>query len=159
VHYVYLLKHKTESRFKIGRARDFYHRLAALQEKYFDLENSLCIELNSENKEIDIEKHLHYLFAEYRLELEEGIEEGGGTEYFDIKCFQHVLDHLNSSAKFRPEMKPIPLPNREIFVVPKTHEEICIMREAKIFLANAQGAAAREEAMAALARNPGFTLD
>jgi hypothetical protein len=94
--YVYLLPHRTENRFKIGKADDVALRARSLPESFdFDRARALCFE-NAE-RAFNAERVLQRLAAQYRIkELPWG---DGYTEWFDLTCFVDILSLAENYLK------------------------------------------------------------
>lgn len=87
--FVYLLSSSDKTRFKIGKSSDYtLKRVDELARNWeLDFFNSYIVATENSN---GLEKTLHYLFQDYRLELPS--VHNGFTEFFDIKCFDEVFN-------------------------------------------------------------------
>lgn len=88
--YVYLVRHATEPRFKIGKADDPFLRSKSFGEN-LDLESSLQIHLG--HRAYGIEKGLHAIFDAYRLPPVSAND--GATEWFQLECWDQCLAFFN----------------------------------------------------------------
>lgn len=101
--YVYLLRHISEQRFKIGKALDVETRVVQLGITSFALEESLALEVEDGPSATNLERILHRLFSKHRIKpgsssfpaLQRG--SAGSTEWFDIACWSRVLQFLEDS--------------------------------------------------------------
>lgn len=84
--YVYLVRHATEPRFKIGKADNPLFRSKSFGEN-LDLESSLQIHLG--HRAYGIEKGLHSIFDAYRLPPVSAND--GATEWFQLDCWDQCL--------------------------------------------------------------------
>lgn len=84
--HVYILSHKSEPRFKIGKANVILSRVRTIGLDEFDLKASIAIEAPSEKKANIIEKSLHRLFDNWRISSDLIPVKDGATEWFDAKC-------------------------------------------------------------------------
>lgn len=89
---VYLANHITESRFKIGKADNFYNRVKILGVENFDLECVWIVFASSKSSAFSIESSLHAAFDRYRIK--DLPRSDGYTEWFDMDCKPDVLDFL-----------------------------------------------------------------
>ncbi len=140
---VYLLVSKEHPMFKIGKADNIISRLTQLKRKWgeFNLEQSIEI-VCSPDASFRLEKNLHYVFSEKNLVLDDQKE--GYTEWFDMHCFDDVIEMVNSIAKQKPkEIKEIKqgiiLPEREVLQKDRSQtstsarkQKIALNREQKI---------------------------
>jgi len=111
--YVYLLRHATEPRFKIGKAVDIYQRIPYIGGiETYDIENSRCIKLSTEAKAYNLEKALHKLFNDWSHPIDENNRYSGDTEQFKIECFNRVIDLLVQSTDIMEGALPISIPSR-----------------------------------------------
>ena len=88
--YVYLVRHATEPRFKIGKADYPFLRSKSFGEN-LDLESSLQIHLG--HRAYGIEKGLHAIFDAYRLPPVSAND--GATEWFQLECWDRCLAFFN----------------------------------------------------------------
>lgn len=88
--YVYLVRHATEPRFKIGKADDPFLRSKSFGEN-LDLESSLQIHLG--HRAYGIEKGFHAIFDAYRLPPVSAND--GATEWFQLECWDQCLAFFN----------------------------------------------------------------
>lgn len=105
---LYFVNDSKEPLFKIGIATD-HKRFRQLQIDYcVDLTDSIYFE--GEDKHIqNMERSLHALFHEYRLENRDGT---GGTEWFKKECWDAVYESLCSNIKIskfkiNPRSRPV----------------------------------------------------
>lgn len=85
---LYILTHKTEPRFKIGKANCINSRIDSIGYRgLIDEEKSMYVATPTERDAFKLEGHLHYLFDESRLEK---IAEDGGSEWFNSECMGAV---------------------------------------------------------------------
>jgi hypothetical protein len=113
-YYVYLLRHASEPRFKIGKANDIYQRLSGIGGiNEFDLERSLCVKCPTEVRVGKLERHLHHIFDEWRIKDVENIDYSGYTEYFKIECFERVVKYIRENADLLGELSSLP-PRQQI---------------------------------------------
>ena len=109
--YLYILKSKDGSRFKIGKANDIHQRLYGIGgQDAFDLAGSVCVKLDCERQAYTVERALHKLFDRWRLSVVPNERFPGDTEYFDIACFARVNAFLqaNKDLTSGEELAPIP---------------------------------------------------
>lgn len=97
--YVYILKHSSDDRFKIGKAVDIPTRVSQLGHSQFDISSSQALRLSSENDANNVERLLHRAFAKWRIDpavliLEEGGRRDGDTEWFDSSCYERLNSFL-----------------------------------------------------------------
>lgn len=96
---LYILAHATEPRFKIGKANCINSRIEVIgYTGLIDLEKSLYVNTPSPRDALKLEGHMHYLFEDSRLER---LAEDGGSEWFDIECFDAVRDAVDAAAKMK----------------------------------------------------------
>lgn len=84
--YVYLIRHATEPRFKIGKSNEPIGRSKSFGDD-LDLENSLQIHLG--HRAYGIEKGLHAILDAYRLPPVSTND--GATEWFRLECWNRCL--------------------------------------------------------------------
>lgn len=106
--HVYLLRHATEPRFKIGKANDLAARVLQLGRSQFNLLTSIAIEVESPEDATNLERLLHRAFRQHRLNpacsstgwMYPGLAAGkhdGMSEWFSAACWerlQGLLSHL-----------------------------------------------------------------
>ncbi|WP_137917194.1 GIY-YIG nuclease family protein [Hydrogenophaga sp. 2FB] len=96
--HIYILAHKSEPRFKIGKANNIFHRARSIGLDEFDLKASIAIEAATEKAALDIEKSLHRLFVKWRLKSElVSADQGGATEWFDEACRSRLEGFIESN--------------------------------------------------------------
>ena len=98
--YVYLLWHKSEPRFKIGKADNLAARVIQLGVKQFDLTRAEALEVDNCVSANNLERILHRAFRAHRLipgetapESCPGLRKGrrdGDTEWFDEQCWDRL---------------------------------------------------------------------
>ncbi len=92
--YVYLLQHKSEPRFKIGKADNLRVRANALGgADSFDFERSVAFKTA---RAPNLERALHHIFAEARLSLD--TKQDGYTEWFDNSILNDVVKFVQSQT-------------------------------------------------------------
>ncbi|KWU19020.1 GIY-YIG nuclease family protein [Burkholderia cenocepacia] len=101
--FVYLLQHKAEPRFKIGKANDVIARVRQLGHRHFSFDRSKALEVDSEQASQNVERLLHRLFASFRLDPAAtqdarfpGLRRGqdGSTEWFNMACWDRLTRFL-----------------------------------------------------------------
>lgn len=102
--YVYLIRHATEPRFKIGKADDPFWRSKSFGEE-LDLERSFQIHLG--HRAYGIEKGLHAIFDIYRLPPISMND--GATEWFRLECWEQCLAFFDQHRDLIGTL-PIPIP-------------------------------------------------
>lgn len=108
--YVYLLRESDERRFKIGWAVDIRRRLSAIGgPAAFRLDQSLCVPVATKRKAVQLERCLHILFDAFRCDAVEP-RITGGTEFFRIECWDHVVQFLSDNSALTGVSRPGPLP-------------------------------------------------
>lgn len=92
---VYLLILKEKPFFKIGKADDIIRRMLELQRVWgsFDLDKSIEIRCEA-TQVLKIEKTLHSIFFDHKLKMDKKLD--GHTEWFDVSCFDAVVDMVKS---------------------------------------------------------------
>lgn len=95
---VYLLKTKDNKMFKIGKTDGIHtNRIENLHSIWnFDLDNSFLVLCNNHH---ELERTLHYFFNNHNIKDLIG---DGSSEFFDINCFDEVIEVINilSSKSF-----------------------------------------------------------
>lgn len=105
--YVYLLWHKTEPRFKIGKADNLYTRIQQLGIPQFDLTRTKLLETDDCSQAINLERILHRMFQRFRLmpgpaaplscpELRVGRQDGD-TEWFSAECWGRLHNFVEQN--------------------------------------------------------------
>lgn len=90
---VYIVPHASEPRFKIGKANDSLARLAHFEKKNdLDFSKAFVLELESEQRAFEVERSLHLLFADDRLEGDPDAWGDGFSEWFSMRSFVRALD-------------------------------------------------------------------
>ena len=102
---LYLVQHSNNEMFKIGIGTN-NHRFQDLDRDYsIDWESSLYFQ--GENHDITkMERILHKLFHEYRLDKQNGT---GGTEWFSTDCLNSVVESILfnvDNSRFKIELQP-----------------------------------------------------
>lgn len=131
VSFVYMLKHRKESIFKIGKANNVGDRISSLGWQHFDIDASLAFELPSQVKSFDLENVLHRTFSKFRQSPQSVLEKcgsmsSGKTEWFSNECFQEAVDlvdkignlfgakPVNIQAKVKADVKSNQQPKKPI---------------------------------------------
>ena len=98
--FVYMLKHISEPRFKIGKANDIYQRLAGIGgAASYNLAGSLCLPLGNARDALRIEKILHKTFIRWKVPTGAAGRFSGDTEQFQIECFDDVTNFVATNEK------------------------------------------------------------
>jgi hypothetical protein len=111
--YVYLLKHKTEPIFKIGKAVNIHNRLAEIGGvRSYDLEASRCLHVGDGPRSYRLERKLHLMFEDWSTD-ELGSFDGnsGHSEMFRIECFDRVIRFIDDNKDLigiTPQAIPAP---------------------------------------------------
>jgi hypothetical protein len=88
--------------FKIGISNDVKSRIAQLRSVWGELDLESSFEFSAPATRMkSVEKMLHFLFSEYNLEHEESKD--GYTEWFDIACFDSVIEQIRSIEELKSE--------------------------------------------------------
>jgi hypothetical protein len=112
--YVYLLVHRGEPRFKIGKANDPKARAAKLPEApLIDQEKSLTAMLPTQARAIEVERMLHKALAGFRLTLYDGpgTTWDGSTEWFSVTGLRHAINLLRATPLGGAESARVQLTN------------------------------------------------
>lgn len=112
--YVYLLVHREEPRFKIGKANDPRSRTAKLPEApLIDPERSVTAMLPTQARAIEVERMLHKALAGFRLTLFEGpgTTWDGATEWFSVTGLRHAMNLLRVTPMAGAESARVQLVN------------------------------------------------
>lgn len=105
--YVYLLWHKTEPRFKIGKADNLRTRIQQLGISQFDLARTKLLELDDCSQAVNLERVLHRMFQRHRLmpgqaapvscpELRSKRHDGD-TEWFSAECWGRLHNFVEQN--------------------------------------------------------------
>lgn len=102
--FVYLLVHKNESRFKIGKAVDIRARVAQLKLHNINFERSNAWEMKDDEAANNLERALHRCFAKWRIRsevvaIEHGQKFDGYTEWFSIDCYARVNSFMLENSE------------------------------------------------------------
>lgn len=109
--FIYLLLHIELPRFKIGKANDIYQRIPGIGGiESFNLADSFCVKLSSEQDAYRLENILLRLFKPWNLPVDEKNRFPGDTEHFEVECFDRVLKFLTDNADLSAGSVPEPLP-------------------------------------------------
>lgn len=100
--YVYLLAHRTEPRFKIGKAININTRLQQLGRTQFDLSKSQALAVATETDSDNLERLLHRAFAQWRLDsdqvqVSEGTRLAGHSEWFHSECRERLQAFISAN--------------------------------------------------------------
>lgn len=112
--YVYLLVHRAEPRFKIGKANDPKARAAMLPEApLIDHDRSVTALLPTQARAIEVERMLHKALAGFRLKLFDGpaITWDGSTEWFSVTGLRHAINLLRATPLAGAESARVQLAN------------------------------------------------
>lgn len=92
--FIYILVLENGKIFKIGKSNDIIKRYGILKSKWgnFNLTKSYQIKCK-ENSIFKIEKTLHYIFKDFNILPD--CRYDGYIEWFDIQCYDDVIDFLN----------------------------------------------------------------
>ncbi len=105
---VYIVPHASEPRFKIGKANDSLARLAHFEKKNdLDFSKAFVLELESEQRAFEVERSLHLLFADDRLEGDPDAWGDGFSEWFSMRSFVRALAVAGAFAG--PGAKAVPI--------------------------------------------------
>ncbi len=89
---VYILPHRSEPRFKIGKANDLSARIAQIGKKNeLDISKVFVLEAGSKERAFEIEKSLHRLFSPARLEGDRDAWGDGFSEWFCASVYPQAL--------------------------------------------------------------------
>lgn len=94
---VYLIRHVSENRFKIGKASHIKRRIRSLGgESCYDLSKSYCLQLGSDAEALRVETLLHNAFHSWKIPTAESEKHRypGDDEQFDASCFDTVLKFI-----------------------------------------------------------------
>lgn len=94
--FVYLLPHKNESRFKIGKANDVLSRAAVFSDP-LDLEKARMLHFPSEADACNAERMLHRMAS--RFHVKDLPETCGYTEWYDTACFEALIDTARTTMR------------------------------------------------------------
>lgn len=104
--HVYLLRHKSKSRFKIGKANDIIARARQIGLESIDFQRSVGLSVPTENEARYLERVLHLSFREARLDAQEVIMGGdstnGASEWFEMSSWARVLQFLQDNHDLHP---------------------------------------------------------
>ncbi len=122
--FVYLLKHKTEPRFKIGKANDIPQRISSIGGRdSYDLIGSRCINARTPGNACRVERLLHRMFFAWHLPVKIAQRFIGDTEQFDIECFGAVIAFVEANKALLDIDAVDGLPLRQ--VVPPSRSFAC----------------------------------
>lgn len=96
--HVYILRHRSEPRIKIGKANSLDGRLRRLDWPALDLERSMGLQVRSEEDAFRVERILHRAFEKWRLPAQANVRGGGRTEWFDAMCIDRSMAFIKESA-------------------------------------------------------------
>jgi len=132
--YVYLLRHASEPRFKIGKTNDIHQRILNLGGfSEFDIRNSYFLQFAKEKHALKTEKILHRLFNRWNLPTNEKERYIGDTEQFSIECFDRIIQYLGSNSDLIYDSKPISLSNFQFSInYENKHKEREIKRKLEL---------------------------
>lgn len=90
--FLYILKHRNQPSFKIGKANDIWTRLKCIGgAASFDIENSHCIQFDSVDAAYRAERLLHRCFDGFLYGIDEANRYDGDTEHFKIEAWDRVI--------------------------------------------------------------------
>ena len=100
--FIYLLILKEKKIFKIGKADNIFNRYESLKKIYgdFDLKTSYYIKCKDESV-LKLESILHYIFKDFNI-IQDNRE--GYTEWFDIKCYEQVVEIVKILKKINSDI-------------------------------------------------------
>jgi len=100
--FIYLLILKEKKIFKIGKADNISNRYESLKKTYgdFDLKASYYIECKDESV-FKVESILHYIFKDFNIIQD---NKGGHTEWFDIQCYERVVEVVKILKKVNSDI-------------------------------------------------------
>jgi len=113
--FIYLLILENNKIFKIGKADNIINRYETLKRGWgnFNLKNSYQIKCK-ENNIFKLEKTLHYIFKDFNTIPNNQNE--GYTEWFDMKCYNDVINFLNDLKNINSDIidikQAIIIPNK-----------------------------------------------
>ncbi|MNR71538.1 hypothetical protein D3C71_21690 [compost metagenome] len=108
--YVYILRHRSEPRLKVGKAKDLLSRIQQLGADQFDFASSDALEVSDASAASNLERILHRVFSNHRLapdgapncpQLRTGSD--GATEWFELACLERMhafLAHCEDLVDF-----------------------------------------------------------
>jgi hypothetical protein len=94
--HIYVLAHKDQPRFKIGKANDILNRARTLGLSDIDFARSFGLRVASEREAHRIERTLHRVFDRWRLPTQPG-SRGGATEWFADTCRERLEAFIESN--------------------------------------------------------------
>jgi hypothetical protein len=107
--FVYLLVSIDGQRFKIGKAIDIHQRVTGIGgAAKFDFGKSACVAFSTESDAYRVERTLHRFFARWRC-VSHGKHVPGGTEYFEVECYERVIRFLEENADLTGGARPTPI--------------------------------------------------
>jgi hypothetical protein len=100
--YVYLLAHKSQPRFKIGKALNLQPRIQQLGPGRFDLRKSRALRVADDTLAYSLERLLHRAFAQARIAAvdlvqDERESQDGNTEWFKASCMGRLTRFLEQN--------------------------------------------------------------
>lgn len=117
--FVYLLKHKTEPRFKIGKANDVLQRISSIGGRdCYDLIESRSIDARTPENACRVERILHRMFSTWQLPVDIAQRFVGDTEQFNIQCFGAVIAFVEANKALLDVGVVDALPLRQVVFPP-----------------------------------------